>query len=300
MNTYELITITVTYHPDLELLRTQLLSLPNDSLKLIVDNASGVQDRKVMQDISNNIAHTYLIENPVNVGLATAFNQGVAQARQLRPLAQWCLLLDQDSEPQPGSIASLLEGVEHLKQRGEQVGCVGPVLIDAITGLSHGFHQATRWYWRRTYPLPYAKEPVPCTNLNGSGTLVSIDIFNKTGGLDESLFIDHVDTEWSFRILSLGYTLWGIPTAIFLHRMGQSSFRYWLFGWRVWPQRSPLRHYYLFRNAIWLMKRSYIAPVWKFWVVVKLILTFFAHALFDSQRRPQLQAMIQGLRRGLE
>ncbi len=299
INASQLVTVTVTFHPDLEVLRTQLLALPGESLKMIVDNASGTEAREALRALSNAMPSTRLVENAENVGLGAALNQGVALARQMRPDAQRCLLLDQDSEPQPGSVDALLAGMESLHRRGVKVGCVGPLLIDATTGLPHGFHQATRWRWHRTYPPAGSTAPVPCVNLNGSGTLVPIDLFLGAGGLDESLFIDHVDTEWSFRLLAQGYTLWGIPSAVFVHRMGRDSLRYWLFGWRVWPQRSPQRHYYLFRNAVWLMKRPYVARVWKFWAVIKLALTLAVHAICDPQRLAQLRAMARGLSDGL-
>lgn len=298
MNSAELATITVTYHPSIEVLHAQLIALPLSSLKLLIDNASDKEAIRAMQAMVTVIPNTHLIENSINIGLAAALNQGVRLAKQMRPETQWCLLLDQDSEPEKGSIDALLLGMEQLRQRGGNVGCVGPMLIDAATGLSHGFHQTTKWFWRRVYPPVGSMEPVPCSNLNGSGTLVSINLFLEMGGMDEPLFIDHVDTEWAFRLLSRGYTLWGIPRSIFRHRMGQGSLRYWLFGWRVWPQRSPLRHYYLFRNAMWLMKRPYIPQLWKFWGSVKLALTLLVHCAFDSNRRIQLRCMFKGLRHG--
>lgn len=299
MNASDLVAITVTYHPDLVLLRTQLLALPEESLKILVDNTACAEVYQTLKDMAIAIPHTHLIENATNRGLAAALNQGVKSARQLLPTARWCLLLDQDSEPQPGSITTLFQALENLSRHGENVGGVGPALIDATTGLPHGFHQARKWRWRRIYPLPASTNPVSCTNLNGSGTLVSIDLFNEVGGMDESMFIDHVDTEWAFRLLSRGYSLWGIPNAVFLHRMGQSSLRYWLFGWKVWPHRSAQRHYYLFRNALWLMRRNYVSLVWKFWATVKLLLTLVVHLVLDPNRREQINYMMSGLRDGL-
>lgn len=294
----DLVTVTVTFHPDFLLLQSQLQALPRDCLKLLVDNASSADAQRALYALCATVPNVHVVVNEANIGLAAALNQGVAFARHMRSSAYFCLLLDQDSEPEPNSLAALVAGFKDLQAQGESVACVGPLLIDATTNLSHGFHQATHWRWRRLYPSARAK-PVRCTNLNGSGTLVSIDLFLRLGGLDESLFIDHVDTEWSFRVLARGYTLWGIPNAIFKHRMGQGSLRYWWFGWRVWPSRSPFRHRYLFRNALKLICRPYVPKVWKFWAVIKLALTFAIHALFDSHRIIQIQAMFQGMRDGL-
>lgn len=295
----DLVIVTVTFHPDLDVLRAQMDQLPYGSLKVIVDNASEPNARSALRDLSESMANVCLVENIENIGLAAALNQGVQRGRELRPEAPWCLLLDQDSEPHSDCVQALFDGLQLLMRRGEQVGCVGPLLIDAKTGLSHGFHQMTSWYWRRVYPPIGSEAPVSCTNLNGSGTLMSIDLFLQLEGLDESLFIDHVDTEWSFRLLARGYTLWGVPNAIFKHRMGEGSLRYWLFGWRVWPSRSPARHRYLFRNALWLMRRPYVPRVWKCWAGVKLALTAVLHILFDHRRGSQLRSMVQGLRNGV-
>ncbi len=299
VNLSELVTVTVTYNPALEELRSQLSALPLESLKIIVDNASAPETREELRALSDIVQNVHLVENANNVGLAAALNQGVNLARQLRPHAKWALLLDQDSEPQPGNIPALLSAMENLLRRGIKVGCVGPLLIDANTRLSHGFHQASGWRWRRIYPTPGSTEPVPCTNLNGSGTLVPMEVFDMLGGLEESFFIDHVDTEWSFRLLDHGYTLWGVPNAVFVHRMGQDSLRFWFLGWRVWPLRSPQRHYHLFRNAVRLMRRPYVPFVWKCWAVVKLTITLILHWVFDPQRTVQIGAMLGGLVNGL-
>ena len=299
MNTNELIAVTVTYYPEPHLLRAQLEALPRDCLKIVVDNASAETARQSIRKLRESIPHVHCVENSENIGLAAALNQGVRLGKELRPNALCCLLLDQDSELQGDCVAELWKSMNALTQQGERVGCVGPLLVDAKTGLTHGFHQMTRWCWRRVYPALGDDAPIRCSNINGSGTFMPIDLFLQLKGLDESLFIDHVDTEWSFRLQAHGYTLWGIPKATFLHRMGETSLRFWLLGWRVWPDRSPQRHRYLFRNAVWLMRRPYIPNVWKFWAVVKLTLTMVVHGAFDSRRSIQLKNMLLGLKQGM-
>jgi len=104
----------------------------------------------------------------------------------------------------------------------------------------------------------------------------------------------------SWLALAAGYALYGMPQVGFIHRMGEASVRFWLFGWRVWPSRSPRRHYFLFRNAVILMRRDYVPAVWKAWAVAKLLVTFAVHALTDPRRKEQCRAMLRGLREGLE
>jgi len=292
-------TVTVTYNPEPGLLGAQLAALPVESLKILVDNGSELEALEQIEALARRTPCTRVLSNPRNLGLATAVNIGVRAARDQAPRARWVLLLDQDSEPHPGSVQTLTDGFCALERQGKSVGCVGPALSDVATGLTHGFHQATAWRWRRVYPRTGSIQAVPCTNLNGSGTLVPIDLFLQLGGLDEALFIDHVDTDWSFRVLAAGYGLWGIPAAVFTHRMGQGSLRFWMLGWRIWPSRSPRRHYFLFRNAVLLMRRPYVPRVWKFWASIKLLVTAMVHGLVDPERREQWQQMRRGLREGL-
>lgn len=291
-----LATVTVSFNPDIASLETQLRALPAPCTKFIVDNASRSELVAQIEALASRMENVRVLRNDSNVGLAAAVNRGVEAALELAAPPRFVLLLDQDSEPQPGSIENLVAAFEALERVGGKVGCVGPLLRDPDTGLTHGFHQCTRWRWKRVYPPIGSTTPVPCANLNGSGTLVLVSLFRQLHGLEESLFIDHVDTEWAFRVLASGYTLWGIPNAVFDHRMGQSSVRFWWFGWRVWPSRSPQRHFYLFRNATTLLRRDYVPKVWKVWAVVKLVLTASACGVHDHQRREQLRQMWLGVR----
>ncbi len=291
--------IIVTYYPKISILARQIESLPTDAAVVIVDNASGRHSTDELQKLISTRQRANLLTNAYNQGLAAAINKGIKKVCRVWPETRFALLLDQDSEPQAGSIEALLKGFTTLEASGITVGCVGPSLLDIATGLYHGFHQHDRWRWKRVFPESGNNEPIPCANLNGSGTLVPIDLFLKLGGLEEGLFIDHVDTEWAFRVTATGYGLFGIPNAVFEHRMGDDSRRIWLFGWRTWPMRSAQRHYYLFRNATILMCRNYVPLVWKIWAVIKLLLTACIHGLTDPQRWAQLRCMLRGFYDGL-
>lgn len=297
-DTSSIAVLTVTYHPDPERFARQVRRLPEDVLLVIVDNASTEVELGAVERSIGDRPHTHMLRNQTNVGLAAAINQAAAYIATLVPTREFLLLMDQDSVPESGTVAQLLHSFLHLEQQGRSVGCVGPRLVDGTTGLQHGFHRMRGWRWIRVFPEDSAV-PIQCANLNGSGTLVRLSFFQRMHGLDETMFIDHVDTDWAFRVLAAGFEIYGIPQAIVDHRMGERGLRFWWFGWRIWPYRSPCRHYYLFRNAIWLMHQPYVPVVWKFWAVVKLALTMMLHALFDAQRGAQLRSMLAGIREGL-
>lgn len=289
--------VVVTYGPDIEMLSTLLQALPAEIRLVVVDNGSAPAKTAEMRRLLSTRARAHLLGNEHNRGLAAAINQGVAALGDDPP--EFLLLLDQDSVPQPGAVAALRDAFLQLEAEGEAVGCVGPRLLDPATGLEHGFHAMRGPCWIRVFPGRGCVRPVRCANLNGSGTVVRRELFERMGGLDEALFIDHVDTDWSFRVLDAGLGLFGIPEAAFHHSMGERGTRIWLMGWRVWPIRSPQRHYFLFRNSIRLLRRSHVPAVWKFWAVAKLAGTLAGHALSGDRRVDQVRHMLRGVKDGL-
>lgn len=292
-----LVTVTVSYQPEPELLARQLAQLPPAALKVIVDNASAPELRAAVRAIAAGRADVLLVENAVNAGLPAAINRGVDAAHAHRPEIEFVLLLDQDTEPGEGGAERLLTAFLELRAAHPRLGAVGPRLVDESTGLEHGFHQISGWRWVRRFPIDPA--PLPLANLNGSGLLMPLAMFRALGGLAESFFIDHVDTEWAFRLLADGRELYGLPAVSFRHRMGVRGIRFWWFGWRVWPYRAPLRHFYLFRNTVRLLRTSGVPAVWKLWAPVKLVATLAAHLVFDCERWVQVRQMLRGLRAGL-
>lgn len=291
--------ITVTYHPDVARLQRQIAALPSNSLLVIVDNASTADEIAGIKHLVDGRDNAVVLQNPENVGLGAAVNQGAAHVQSVSSHTEFLLLMDQDSIPHDGSVAELISAFHALESAGSRVGGVGPRLIDESTRLQHGFHTMKGFFLRRVFPAEDTREPVECLGINGSGTLVRTSLFQELGGLEADFFIDQIDTEWSFRTRAAGYRSYGIPQARFDHSMGERGVAYWLFGWHVWPHRSPNRHYYLFRNAMRLFHRGYVPRVWKFWNVIKLTATFCIHGLFDKQRKAQMTNMLRGVRDGL-
>lgn len=290
--------ITVTYNPDLDILDRQLGQLPPSALKVVVDNASRPELRsKVGRVVEKHAA--IMLQNDANLGLPAALNRGARYAQKTQPACRFLLLLDQDTEPGTGSVERLVASYDQLAETHGRACCIGPRLVDVATGLDHGFHKIRHWRWSRSFPASHSQTPIAVANLNGSGTLMPFTLFNELGGLEEDFFIDLVDTEWSFRVVAAGYKLYGIPNISFSHRMGERSLRIWWFGWRVWPYRSPQRHYYLFRNAMRLTRRSYVPRVWKVWAAIKLGQTFMVYAIFDAERGSQVRNMARGIGEGV-
>ena len=287
---------TVSFFPDLSMLSRQLGALPDDALKLIVDNSGAGAARDALKALLLGWPEVRLIENAENRGIAAAFNQAASQLAALG--CSEVLLLDQDSEPHPGAVSLLWAQWVALNRQDARVAAVGPCLFEPDSSVQHGFHRMRFGLWTRHFPTEGASTPVPLANLNGSGTLMSLSVYLALGGLDESLFIDHVDTEWSFRLKASGYQLLGLPAVRFDHRMGQATMRVWLLGWRAWPARSPLRHYYVCRNTLSLLLRRYVPLTWKFWALVRMVLNYAVYLGPGEGRASQRNEMRRGVADG--
>jgi rhamnosyltransferase len=295
----ELASITVTFNPDLSILKRQLSALQEVGRIILVDNASEPAILRDVRDLVSKFTGVELIENSSNEGLAAALNSGVARASSFQGRYRAVLLLDQDSVFTADVPGRLLSALNQVQAETGTLCCVGPVLVDPDTKLAHGFHYIENgWLWSRAYPAADAP-PFELANLNGSGTTMSLEMVERIGEFDAAMFIDHVDTEWSFRVASRKFGLFGIPWISFYHRMGESGRRIWLFGWRVWPERSPLRHFYLYRNTIWLLRREYVPAIWKAWAVVKMVLTLFIVTISDRRRSKQLGMIWKGVMDGV-
>src|SRR5574338_431740 len=120
-----------------------------------------------------------------------------------------------------------------------------------------------------------------------------------SGFVRVGLFIDHVDTEWCFRVKAKGYRLFGVCSARMIHSLGNRRSRVWLFRWRSVPYHSPFRYYYMFRNSVLLQRRAYLPSRWKQADLFRCLRAMLFFGAFSSQRGACLLMMLRGLRDGL-
>jgi rhamnosyltransferase len=114
--------------------------------------------------------------------------------------------------------------------------------------------------------------------------------------MEDALFIDFVDLEWCIRARSKGYAVLGAPALRLQHSLGGQPVV--IFG-RAYPSHSPLRHYYMFRNAIALVRRSYVPWSWKSTELVKFPARLIIYGLFLPPRARHLGMAALGIWHGL-
>lgn len=232
------------------------------------------------------------VPNGENVGVATALNQGVAALREVG--CARALLFDQDSEPTDTLLRDLPVVLADLQQRGERVALVAPAYDDARLG---GVAAFVRF-------RPFSLERVPASGgqvidvdfVITSGSCIALDCWAEVGPMDDALFIDFVDLEWCMRAKHAGYRLLGVPWITMRHELGGEPVR--IFG-RPYPMHSPLRHYYLFRNAIVLFRRPYVPWTWKSSELVKLPVRLLVYLCLPSERMKHVGMALRGIWDGL-
>ena len=113
----------------------------------------------------------------------------------------------------------------------------------------------------------------------------------------EELFIDGIDHEWCFRAWSKGYAVRVSNRVTMLHDMGDASLNY--FGRYKPVHRSPVRHYYVVRNTLYLTRLAYLPLGWRLRELLKTPRRIAAYVLFSSDRWRTVRLIAHALCDGL-
>jgi N-acetylglucosaminyl-diphospho-decaprenol L-rhamnosyltransferase len=210
---------------------------------IVVDNGSSDGSREGLEAD----AGTRLIANPDNRGFSAANNQGIAISS-----GRYVLLLNSDTEVQPGSLRAMVEyGDAHPR-----AGVIGPRLsnpdgtlqpsggrfptllgtIGSLFGLDR-LSGRPRYGTRRDYSVPAVVDEV-----SGAALLVRSDVLAAVGGLDEEFHWGYEDVDFCRRVRAAGWEVHFLPAAEVTHVWGGSR--------RVAPASALLnaaagrRHYF--------------------------------------------------------
>lgn len=222
------------YRPSSSMLPA-VAALIDDCDVLIVDDGSGDAYAEVFAEAERAGAEVVALET--NSGIAHALNVGIRRAAaQDRP---GVVTFDQDSSAPAGLVASLRAVAE--RGDGEHPGIAVPEFFAEVRQTS-------------ARGVPYRARRVI-----QSGMYIPTEVVRAVGALDESLFIDLVDTEYELRCLSAGVEIWAVPGARLGHALGRTV-RLHPLAPLPWPRvttmvSTPFRYYYRVRNRIVLSRR---------------------------------------------
>lgn len=285
----KIVSITVTYNPDMKTLLSHLNSIEEQVSKIIlVDNNSNNIDQIV--DVIEHKVSVEIIRQSKNVGLATAQNIGIRAA--IESGAEYFILFDQDSVVSSNFVSGLETTYIELIKNGVKVGAVGPSFYDPTDGTI---------YPPTNYVGPFIRQTTltsatAVSFLIASGCFVSKSAFMNVGEMKDDLFIDYIDVEWSFRAKKFGYSVFMTNRSSMSHTIGDARKK--IFG-RTISVHSPLRRYYLIRNSFFMIRQSYIPLGYKVRELVFNGLRFLLSVLFSEKKIETIKYSFYGFFHGI-
>jgi rhamnosyltransferase len=271
--------VIVLYHPADQVIETiRVLALDCSNVVVVSNSASDGFLSKVSE--INSVA---LLNNRNNVGLATALNLGIQYAFEDCG-ADFVALLDQDSLPPPGLISSLV--AEALEINNLKLACIGPKLVDKKA-------EGAAYVINNTQNNVSKPRSIPT-----SGSVISKEAFRIIGPMLEGLFIDGIDHEWCLRAYSKGYVVKVSDRLKMVHNMGDIGINF--FGQFKPIHLSPVRHYYIIRNALYLSKLSYLPLRWRASELIKTVRRALVYLAISKDKPKTMRsiylAVIDGLK----
>lgn len=287
--------VVVSYNPPAGFGRRLSAVAAQTDYVIVVDNGSAPEFRNRLATLSGR-PRTEVLANGANRGIAAALNQGIAAARARG--CRWALLLDHDSEPEPGMVAALL-----AEPVSPDIAALAPRIVYPLPGI--------RCRWPRTdkpgsawFRFIYADAQESRCDVDlaiSSGLLLNVTAHEQLGGFREDLFIDLVDTEYCLRARRNGLRIVAVPAARLRHELGRVERRRLPGLPAMYPTHHDVaRHYYIARNRV-LLGRAHAAthPSWLLYELAAAVKLTVKVVLFEHQRLRKLRAMASGTVDGL-
>lgn len=269
----KLLTGIVLFNPDLNLLKKNMTNLVEQTNNVVlVDNSSS--NIKEIEKLVDNFSSIKLIKNYDNEGIARALNQ-IMHYGDFKG-AEWCLLLDQDSEIDENYINNFLE-----VEVNENESIITPQVIDADSGF---------FYDESNNMIEYVTKCIT------SGSINRLSSWKKVEGFDEQLFIDGVDHDYCKRIIDEGYKIRKDKTLKIVHKIGEAQEKK-IFGTSFLVfHHTPFRKYYIVRNIIYLNTKNNVTLKT---TILQVLKQYFVVIMYEKDKFAKLVKMNKGVRDGI-
>jgi len=264
----------VLFNPDIQILEKSLMNLSCNCIIehiVLVDNAS--DNISEIKDLSGRFNNIILIENSLNMGIATALNQICHYVYQ-ELKDNWVLTLDDDSIVSGKLPERYLYVSQHCSPGTAMITC-------RINDRNVGDVRENNGH--DTEEISY------CIT---SGSMIMLDIWSEMGGFDEQMFIDGVDYDFCIRLNKNGYSILRINDVSISHQIGNSKRISFLGHNLLILNHSEKRLYYIARNYTYLGIKHKQRTKWNSNVLKRIILVL----LFEKNKAGKLSSMIRGIK----
>ena len=250
---------------------------------IVADNGS--TDGSV-EAIRAQFPEVEVIENGANLGFSGGNNAAIRRA--LETGAEWVVLLNNDTEPEPEMLPALQAAAERHPRAGVLAGKLlypdGRVQwAGQRVGLRTGYSGRPRGHG---HPDGFAYSVEGRTDRAvGALMAVSRTAIERAGLVDEELFAYVEDVDWSLRIREAGFECVFVPAARSMHRLSAAT----------GGTASTATVYYGTRNTIVVCERH--LPLGVVGTVLRracVLGAFGAHALLVLRSRAAVRAVLEG------
>jgi rhamnosyltransferase len=231
-----------------------------------------------------------------NVGIATALNAIFNFAT--RSSIEYIVTFDQDSTVSKTIVRDMLGFMKRLSSTDDHIAAIGPLFADEREKkVTLPVFQAGRAWVKKVNSFTDSSVPIETSIVITSGMLVKLSSWQHIGGFRDDLFIDHVDTEWCLRAISMGYKLLICPQILMPHEISDEPPKRFL--GRLVLMYSPVRRYYYFRNTVALLQMRHTPFGLKAYLFLTLCYRFMLNLAIDESRLRSLHAMSTGIIHGI-
>ena len=275
--------VVVVYKPDYGVLKELLNSIYHQVECVIIANNS---DRPFEQDRYDYPSNLRILEFGGNVGIGAASNKAVMLAHGLG--CSHIVLSDQDSLFPEGYVKAMLSVFK------DSTWAVAPLFRDHVSGKNSAFYAGKSVFGRRCI----SSGRVELNHAIASGLLVCVEKYIKLNGFSEDLFIDWVDFEMCWRARRMGFVLTGNADICISHCLGDSSVNF--LGFEL-KSRSPVRHYYIVRNGVYLFFNARcLCRYDRLRLLFKTLSYFLIYPVFLSPRFTNFKMVCIGVAHGIK
>jgi len=229
--------VIVTYKSNVCVLKQLIKSISNQVNKIFIIDNTPNNKFKSEELISEKIEVIYLNENK---GIAYAQNIGIKKAMNNK--ANYILLSDQDTIYPEDYILKMIK----IFDLDDKIAAIAPSFYDINTKKTQAFIKNNLLFFKQFFPKNGWYE---VKQVIASGKILNTKYIKDIGLMNEDLFIDWVDLEWCWRARKKGYKIIGNADVVITHQLGDKAIN---LGFREVNLRSPIRHYYITRNAFYL------------------------------------------------
>ncbi|MFO1326896.1 MAG: hypothetical protein U1F56_06035 [Rubrivivax sp.] len=239
-----------------------------------------------------------LIANANRGAIAGAYNRAVEWLdRQQHDRVDQVLLLDQDSDV--SRLAAFLSDAEVAQCLADPAtAAVAPAYRDRATGLRGRFIELQRW---RLHHLEREfSGPRRVAFVINSMSVWRCEALRRIGPFNESLALDHVDTEYCLRARRLGLAVWVHGGHEFAHSIGARR-RYRFLGRELQAGgHSAPRRFQIGRSTAWLARRYLLRePAFALLCLLRLAYEAVGIVKVEDQAGAKLRSLARGAASGL-